>query len=233
MNLEDCVEALEREGTAQNRNVYARHGVTGPCFGVSYAALGKLKKAIKIDQALAQALWDSGNHDARVLACMVADPAAVTAALLNTWAKDLENYVLTDAFAGLAARSPHAAGRMKAWIKTRDEWRSSAGWNIAAHRALADNGIPDGEFEALLQQIEAGIHKARNRTRHSMNNALIAIGSRNKHLATLAVDAASRIGKVEVDHGETGCKTPDAATYIAKTRAHYAAKGGISVRKGC
>ena len=32
--------------------------------------------------------------------------------------------------------------------------------------------------------------------------------------------AARRIGTVEVDHGETGCKTPDAEPYIKKTLAH-------------
>ncbi|MBL7649651.1 MAG: DNA alkylation repair protein [Candidatus Hydrogenedentes bacterium] len=233
MTLDDCMGALEREGTAQNRKTYARHGVTGPCFGVSYAALGKLKKAIKINHDLAVALWDSGNHDARVLACMIDDPAAVTAAELKARAAELSNYVLTDALSGLVAKSPHARACMTAWIKTRDEWRSSAGWNILAHLALAETGLPDHEFESMLARIESGIHGAGNRTRHTMNNALIAIGSRNEHLAELATAAAGRIGRVDVDHGETGCKTPDAAAYIAKTRAHYAAKGGITKRKRC
>ena len=120
---------------------------------------------------------------------------------------------------------------MTSWIKSKDEWRASAGWNILAHLALADNGLPDSDFESMLTRIESRIPQAKNRTRHAMNNALIAIGSRNEHLAELATTAAGRIGKVEVDHGETGCKTPDAASYIAKTRAHYAAKGGITKRK--
>ena len=233
MTLEECMATLEREGTAQNRQIYARHGVTGPSFGVSYAALGKLKKAIKVDHDLAVALWDSGNHDARVLACMIDDPAAVTAAQLKARTKSLSNYVLTDALSGLAAKSPHARACMTDWNKAKDEWRSSAGWNVLAHLALADNGLPDSEFESLLHQVEATIHKAKNRTRHAMNNALIAIGSRNDRLAAVATAAADRIGKVEVDHGGTGCKTPDAAGYIAKTRAHYAAKSGVTRRKRC
>jgi 3-methyladenine DNA glycosylase AlkD len=52
-------------------------------FGVSYAALGKLKKQIKQEHALAEALWETGNHDARVLATMVADPRKADAALLS------------------------------------------------------------------------------------------------------------------------------------------------------
>jgi hypothetical protein len=53
-----------------------------------------------------------------------------------------------------------------------------------------------------------------------MNNAVIAIGIRSPTLRKLALTVAKRIGKVEVDHGETNCKTPDAAAYILKTVAH-------------
>ena len=42
-----------------------------------------------------------------------------------------------------------------------------------------------------------------------MNGALISIGIRNAKLEKLAIAAAKRIGKVEVDHLETSCKTPD------------------------
>ena len=38
------------------------------------------------------------------------------------------------------------------------------------------------------------------------------------------MDAARRIGEVHVDHGETGCKTPDAAAYIQKMADRAAKK---------
>jgi hypothetical protein len=49
-----------------------------------------------------------------------------------------------------------------------------------------------------------------------MNGALIGIGIAKPALRNKAIAAAKRIGKVEVDHGETNCKTPDAVTYIEK-----------------
>jgi hypothetical protein len=52
-----------------------------------------------------------------------------------------------------------------------------------------------------------------------MNSALISIGIRNDRMEKLAIAAAKRIGPVEVDHGETDCKTPDAEDYIKKARA--------------
>jgi hypothetical protein len=77
---------------------------------------------------------------------------------------------------------------------------------------------------ALVSKIESRIHAEPNGVREAMNRALIAIGVRNPKCQKAAVAAAKRIGKVEIDHGETGCKTPDAAAYIDKTIAHRSAK---------
>ena len=218
MNATQVLAKLKTLGTAQNRKVYARHGIGGPCHGVSYANLNALKKQIKTDHPLAEALWQSGNHDARVLATMVADPAQTTAGQLDAWAKALDNHVLAGALADLAAQSPQAHRQAKKWIGRKGEWQASAGWTVFAHLAMAaDSPVTAQEWLAHLQTIEANIHQSKNRVRYSMNNALIAIGLRSAALQKKAIAAAKRIGTVEVDHGETNCKTPDAAAYILKS----------------
>ncbi len=55
---------------------------------------------------------------------------------------------------------------------------------------------------------------------YGMNNVLIGLGVRNEALREKAEAAAQRIGKVVVDHGETGCKTPDAISYMEKICSH-------------
>ncbi len=52
--------------------------------------------------------------------------------------------------------------------------------------------------------------------KEGMNRALIAIGIRNEDLKQTAIGIAREIGKVQVDHGATSCKTPDAESYIKK-----------------
>ena len=84
MNKTEAMRQLRALGTAQNRKLYGRLG-TGPMFGVSYANLGKLKRSIKVDHALAMQLWESGNLDSQVLATMIADPAQSTARMLDAW----------------------------------------------------------------------------------------------------------------------------------------------------
>lgn len=205
---------LERFGTAQNRKIYARHGVGEGMFGVSFADQAKLAKQAGKDHELAKQLWASGNHDARILACKVADPQQAEQALLEEWAADLDCYVLTDAFAAVAAASPAAVRLREKWRKSKQEWIAVAGWLMIA-LAAREPSTEDGAFEGLPATIESGIHKAKNRTRYAMNSALIAIGARPAFTEE-AIATARRIGKVLVDHGETGCKTPDAEPYIRK-----------------
>ncbi|MGD9720811.1 MAG: DNA alkylation repair protein [Pirellulales bacterium] len=220
MNAKEILAELEKLGTAQARKIYARHGVRGPMFGVSYAELGRLRKKIKTDHALACALWDSGNHDARVLAMMIADPAQVDNRLAEAWASELDNPALADAFSGVVRQSKLARAKADKWTKSKQEWIGRAGWNLVAGLALYEPALDDAYFAAFLPDIIAHIHARPNRTRDAMNNALIAIGVRNSRLCKLALAAAKKIGRVEVDHGETCCKTPDAAEYIHKTLAH-------------
>lgn len=227
MTAPELLARLEALGSAATRKTYARHGVRGAMYGVSYANLDTLKKQIKVDQALAESLWDSGNHDARVLATMIADPEAMPGSKIHAWAKELDNYVLTDALAKLAAASPYARRLMETWMESKSEWVASAGWTVAAVLA-GDPKVPRGvDFADLLTRIESGIRTAKNRVRHSMNNALIAIGLRDDRLREAALAVARRLGPIEVDHGDTDCKTPDAAASIAKAagrRAKPAAK---------
>ena len=186
-------------------------------FGVSYAVQSKLAKKIKTDHELAQQLWAQGNHDARILASKIADPAECSHHLLEQWVADLDSYVLTDAFAVLAAGSPLAERKRSKWSKSRKEWIGRAGWLMIAHAAKSPE-TPDEEFHGLIERVQAGIGTAKNRTRDAMNSALIAIGSRHP-FTQHALKAARQIGKVEVDHGETSCKTAEAEPYIRKILA--------------
>ena len=220
MNLNSALRELKRRGTAQNRKVYRRHGVGENMYGVSFADLRLLAKQIKVDQNLAMQLWATGNHDAQNLATLIADPVRFDAKLLDAWSKDLENYVITDQFAGLVVRTSYGQKKAEKWHKARSEWIGRAGWNLIGQLALHQPDLPDSYFEPYLFEIKTGIHQQKNRVREAMNHALIAIGIRSAALQEKALSAAQTIGPVEIDHGETNCKTPDAADYILRTVEH-------------
>ena len=224
MTANDILTELEALGSAQTRKIYKRHGVGGNQYGVSYANLKVLKKKVKTNHEAALHLWASGNHDARIFATMIADPEQADEVLLDDWAADLSNYVVTDAYTSLAGKTAYVRQKAEAWNGSDDEWKGQAAWGLLASLAMKDNSLPDGYFEAYLEIIARAIHTRKNRVRHAMNMALIAIGARNDALEQKALAVAAQIGQVEVDHGETSCKTPDAAAYIRKTRERQRAK---------
>ncbi|MCA9751609.1 MAG: DNA alkylation repair protein [Gemmatimonadetes bacterium] len=222
MTPEETLKALEEAGTPQNRKVYARHGVRENMFGVSFKELHRLAKKIRTDHELARALWASGNHDAAVLAAMIADGDTVTVAELDSWARDLDSYVIADALATFASRTPHAASRVDKWTKAKGEWVARAGWGVLARIVEDEEAMPAKALLEKIATIETDIHAAPNRVRDAMNMALIATAQRGGAIEEKAIAAARRIGKVEVDHGETGCKTPDALEYIEKMKSYRA-----------
>ncbi len=231
MNLKEVLARLQAYGTAQNRKVYARHGAGDKRYGVSFTNQKKLKKEIGVDQALCRGLWATENFDARVLAMMIADPEATTKAELNRWIAETDNYVLADAVAGVASQTKHAVELMREWQTAKDEWTSAAGWTTLSHCLAHEMSFERTVLLNDLRTIERTIHSRPNRTRYSMNQALISIGSLGGELQIRAVAAANRMGMVQVDHGQTGCKTPDPVSYIPKVVAHRKAKGETARRK--
>ena len=215
MTLTKIMHELQGLGTAQNQNIYLRRGASEAVFGVSFADLKKVGKAIKRDHELAQRLWGTGNHDARILATMVADPSQADEKLLESWVRVLGDYVVTDAFSTFAGATAFAGEKADQWSCSEDEWIGRSGWRLVALFAMKDAEASDEYLLSCLDTIEGGIHTSKNMTKDAMNSALIAIGIRNEKLEKRALEAAARIGKVEVDHGQTGCKTP-AAAYIQK-----------------
>ena len=237
MTVKQTLAALKKAGTALNMKVFVSHGVKEGLYGVSYAELGKMTKSIGTDHDLALGLWDTGVHDARVLATFIADPDKLTAKGLDAWAKDLDNYILTSAFAKMVVNSKLARRKFDIWKNRKSEWIAAGAWDVLSglceleysnisEEDLATNTITPSKTmpdDFCLQQIDfitQEIHSQPNRVRYSMNQALISLGARNEVTHEKALQAAATIGKVTVDHGQTNCKTPDAGPYMTKTMNH-------------
>lgn len=219
----EILAELEALGTEQTRKTNRRHGIGENQFGVLYSAFEKLRKRIKTDHALALELWESGNYDARILGLMIADPQRADSATLDRWLNDCNNYALADAVSAYTAKTALAREKAEQWIESDDEWIATAGWNLIGS-LTHDPTLPDSYFLPHLARIARDLHGSKNRVRYAMNNAVIAIGVRSDTLEPQAVAAATQIGTVYVDHGQTNCKTPEAVSYIAKTRDYQRQK---------
>jgi 3-methyladenine DNA glycosylase AlkD len=217
MNAQEILTTLKKAGKPQTAAIYQRHGAGKNVFGTLTSEIVKIQKKIKIDHALAMDLWKSGNAEARVLALQIADPAKLTQADADRLIKDGPVRFIASYLSALLGSSPIADKTMRAWMKSPDESLREVGYGILATRLRDDpDSISDADAEKALATIEKEIHRSPNWARRAMNGALIAIGVSKTALRKKAIDTAKRIGKVEVDHGETSCKTPEASAYIEK-----------------
>lgn len=214
MTYEQAMKELESYGTAQAVKIYKRHGCGDNVFGVSFANLRKMQKKIKIDHDLAVELWDSGNVDARSLAMLIADPDKLTMKQADAWLKDVNYYLLSDLISGVVIKSDMALKAMTKWTKSKKEYICQCGFNLLSSLPKREDLLSDDDLRGYLETIESEIQKSPNRAKHAMNMAMCGMGIYRESIRDEVYETAKRIGKVDVDHGETSCKTPDAVSYI-------------------
>ena len=232
LTYDEVMAALEAAGSEQTRKTYLRHGASEPLFGVKFGDLRPLARKCGTDHALAEQLWASGNTDARLLACMVADPEEVSEAELDTWLDDIDTFILVDTFvAEIASKTPGRRARAERWIASDRDRTAQAGWDLMNYVALSDTEVADGYFEAQLEVIAERIEGYGNWTRRSASNTITGIGLRNDTLEAAARDTAARMGPVEFDPGQTSCVMPDPIEYLEKTKAYRAKQAQKRVAK--
>ena len=221
MTLKDVMSALQAKGDPTIKRIFFRHGAKEPFFGVRVGDMKPIAKAIKGRQDLALALYATGNGDAQYLAGMVADGARMSRQELIAWARTASwRMVSGTTVPWVASEHPQGFALALRWIDAKAEGVAVAGWAtlgawVATH---PDDDLDIKTLTALLARVEKTIHDERNLVREQMNSFVIAVGTYVGPLAARALATARKVGKVEVDVGDTDCRIPDAATYILKCR---------------
>ena len=126
---------LKRMGNVRFREeMETRYGiVTKDAFGVRMNEMQRVAKQLGRNHALALALWDTGNYEARTVAAFVAEPERVTPALMDRWCRDFDNWAICDTVCfKLFDQLPHALGRVEAWAKRKDEFQKRAAFALLA-----------------------------------------------------------------------------------------------------
>ena len=195
MEVREVLGWLERRGTKANREGMARYAIgADKAVGVSVADLRDLGKKIGRNHELALKLWPTDVYEARMLTPFIADPARVTPALMDRWAKDFDSWAITDALCfHLFDRTPHAWSKIREWSKRKGEFEKRAAFALLASVALHDKKAPDAPFLAGLKLIEREAGDERNFVKKGVNWALRGIGKRNQKLRVAAMRVAKRL----------------------------------------
>lgn len=199
IKLKEIITRLEAQANPENAAGMARYGIRPKnCLGIKIPELRKLGKEIGRQHALALELWQTGIHEARILAAYVADPDQVTPELMDQWRADFDSWDICDQVcANLFDRTPYAFDKCTAWVGDAGEYQRRAGFALMACLAWHAKIAPDELFEPFFPLIIAGADDERNYVKKAVNWALRQIGKRRLHLNQRAIATAREIGKLD------------------------------------
>src|SRR4051812_33515920 len=128
MNADEIIKKLESLENPANIAGMARFGITvKKAFGVSAPVLKELAKAIKKQtddrHTLALELWETGIHEARIIAYLIDAPKEVTPEQMESWAADFDNWAICDGACGhLFCKTEFAYEKVFEWSQREEEF---------------------------------------------------------------------------------------------------------------
>jgi 3-methyladenine DNA glycosylase AlkD len=188
---------LRRMANPANAAGMARFGINSRrTLGIAIPTLRKLARELGSDHVLAQKLWASGIHEARILASFIDQPRQVTAAQMDRWVKAFDSWDVCDQVCGLFERTPWAGKKIRAWAADEREYVKRAAFAMIAGLAVHHEAAHDHVFEPFLRMIRRGATDERNFVKKAVNWALRSIGKRNRRLNRRAIAVARGIGRL-------------------------------------
>jgi len=199
MDVEELMIRLKSQANPANVAGMARFGINpANTLGISVPVLRSLAKEIGRDHELAQALWASGVHEARILAAFIDDSRQVTMEQMDRWAADFDSWDVCDQVCGnLFDRTPFAYDKATEWSAREAEFVRRAAFSLMASLAVHDKKAEDGRFEAFFPLIVGASTDERNYVRKAVNWALRQVGKRSRRLNAEAIEVAREISKID------------------------------------
>jgi 3-methyladenine DNA glycosylase AlkD len=194
-DVDDVLARLRALADPTRLEGMARYGIgIDSAWGVTVTELRDLAKGLGRNHELAAALWDSGVHEARILASLVDDATLVDDAQFERWAADFASWDLCDQVCqNLFRYAPPAWSKAAEWTQRSELFVKRAGCTLMAGLAVADKKTGDERFAALLEPLERAADDDRPLVGKGASWALRAIGKRSPKLNAAALETAWRL----------------------------------------
>lgn len=198
MKYEEIIKKLRSLANPKNVAGMARFGINPKnTLGVPVPKLRDLAEKIGEDHKLAQRLWNSKIHEARILASMIDDPKLVTEKQMGDWVKDFNSWDVCDqSCMNLFVFAKPAYKKCFEFPKRREEFIRRTGFALMACFAFKRKDIKDNDLAKFFPVIKKYSTDERNFVRKAVNWALRQIGKRNAKLNKEAIKVAKEIQKI-------------------------------------
>lgn len=198
-SVTEIVEQLKLQANPVNVAGMARFGINpANTLGVSIPVLRNMARVIGHHHELAIQLWDSGIHEARILATLVDEPAEVAEEQMEKWTAEFDSWDVCDqCCSNLYARTPLAYQKALEWSIRPQEFVKRAGFVMMAALAVKDKKASNEQFIQFFTAIRAGATDKRNFVKKAVNWAIRQIGKRNLALNKQAVALSEEIQRID------------------------------------
>jgi 3-methyladenine DNA glycosylase AlkD len=195
IDADRAIAWLKAKGRKATRDGMARYNIPSDrAFGVAMREIQALAKQMGKRHAVALELWTSGWYEARLLAAYVDEPDRVTAAQMDRWCRDFDNWGVCDTVCfALFDRTPHAWRKVEQWAGRREEFVKRAAFALLWGLTVHDKQAGDAQFIAALKLVERAAPDDRHLVKKAVNMALRAVGKRNRALNAASVATAKRL----------------------------------------
>ena len=203
---------LESWGAENVRQIYLRLGAEH-AYGVPLAKVRGLASQIGTDHALGLSLWETGAHEARILACMLLDPSSLGEKAARALVVSSSYGVMADELVSrVLAEAPFAAKARDAWREAKDPLVQRVGWKLLAKSVET---LDADTIDATLTRLEREMPEAPFLVKEGMNFCLVQIGTRLASSTERAVAIGERLGVWDLRPIPKGCTSAYAPEWIA------------------
>ncbi len=192
LSCSEITERLEAAADPAHREKMARFGITADHpFGVPVTVQKAIARECVKSLPLAKELWDTGRHEARMMASMLAPPSAFTSAMMDEWTESFASWDICDGCCfNLFRYTPYVWDKIPEYARREEEYVRRTAFALIAGLAIGDKKAPDEKFLPFLPLIEEYSADNRNFVRKAVNWALRQIGKRSLTLHEKAMEVS-------------------------------------------
>lgn len=165
-------------------------------LGIRVENLRTLAKETGSNHQCALEIWDSGIHEARILASMLADPNKFTKTQMNLWVEEINSWDICDQCCNnLFRKTPFAIEHSFRWAEDEKLFIKRAGFVLMAVLSVHNKLMTNQEFEKYFPLIIKHSSDERNFVKKAINWALRQIGKRNCELHIKAIETCEILSR--------------------------------------
>ncbi len=178
MNCDEIIAALKEQSSEKYRANVVKLGIPADCsIGVSTGDVRKLAKELKKSNVLAMELWNTGYHEARLLAVLVFDKKTLDLDSATRLMEDVVSWDLCDHLCkNLLIKMKGYEGLIEGWCASDKTYVKRAAFTLMASAAIHEKMLSMDRVDNYLNWIRMYSDDAREHVKKAVSWALRELG---------------------------------------------------------